>query len=723
MTTQAVNPGDRPPYSSGQRDARDIRAVDLFFEFSTLGLVLCGYLAMLSTGALDVPTSTVVSAALLYRAVSLLGFAPQRLPGWLIGTLTVVSIALYPADIVWWSGDFIQATVHLIFFLALVKLLSAQGNRDHLALLVLSFLLLVVAAILSSEFLYFVFLLGFLAFSVMSFTSLELRRSFAMHKVVASGSRRLPLRLTMASLLISGGILAMSLGLFYALPRSAKAVLNQFLLQRPPGTGFAREMVLGRYGELTQNPTVVMRIREIDLNGPGGAPSFPTHWRGATLTQFDGRRWSNPNQRGELVRINANEIFLASPAQRRRAGSRGGYEVHVSAQLGEYLFLPGLAEFLRIERDYLFRYPDRTARLPLAPKEDLQYAAFSFFDGERELAEGRMASLSATELGAIRGEDLLHLPPLDPRIEELARSVTEGYDNPLDKARILASYLRGNYHYSLGKSRAPGNDPLAEFLFETREGHCEYFASALAVMLRSLGIPSRVVTGFLVTEYNPLTGWHVARMSDAHSWVEVWLPNRGWYGFDPTPSSRQLPMSQLLSRFRLWRDAADTFWQDWVLAYDLGRQLTLAGSAESTSRGARDYTLHALEAMGTSGVKRFMGWAAAWGAGLLALVLAWRFWLRRLWMSRRRTPRLRAASDDEASRIYAKVLRSLAGRGYIKPAWQTSTEFAAAVAAFPGMGWLEEFTETYLTARFGGGEEALDRLRRLAAQGASVPRR
>ena len=723
MPSQTIDPVPLSQPLARHRNTRDGRSVDLFFEFSTLGLVLCGYLAMLSTGTLDVPTSVVVCTALLYRAFSLFGFLPQLVPGWLIGTLTVASIALYPADILWWSGDFIQATVHLIFFLALLKLLSAQGNRDHLALLVLSFLLLVVAAILSSDFLYFVFLLGFLTFSVMSFTSLELRRSLAVHKVVAAGARRLPLRLTISSLIISGGILAMSLGLFYALPRTAKAVLNQFLLQRPASTGFAHEMVLGRYGELTQNPAVVMRIREIDFDSASHSTPFPTHWRGATLTHFDGRRWSNPNQRGELVRINDNEIFLATPAQRRRQGLRGGYEVHVSPQLGEVLFLPGLAEFLRIEQRYLFRYPDRTVRLPLAPKEDLEYAAFSYFDGEQELAEGRMASLSATELGAIRGEDLLHLPPMDPRIEELAQSVTEGYDNPLDKARILASYLRGNYRYSLGKNRATGKDPLARFLFETREGHCEYFASALAVMLRTLGIPSRVVTGFLVTEYNPLTGWYLVRMSDAHSWVEVWLPERGWYGFDPTPSSRQLPMSQLLARLRLWRDAVDTFWQDWVLAYDLGRQLTLAGSAETASRGAREFAARAFGTMGTADAKRFAGWAALGGAGILAFALLWRIWLKRMWMRKRRPLRVAATSDDEASHIYAKVLRLLASRGYVKPAWQTSTEFVDAVAAFPGLGWLREFTETYLSARYGGGPEALDRLRRLATQGASVPKR
>lgn len=699
--------GDRPPSP----------AVDLFFEFSTLGLVLCGYLAMLSTGTLDLPTSVLVCCALFYRAVALYGLLPLRIPGWLIGTLTVVSIALYPADVLWWSGDFIQATVHLIFFLALLKLLSAQGNRDHLALLVLSFLLLVVAAVLTSDSLFFLFLLGFLTFSVMSFTSLELRRSLEVHKVVAAGARHLPLRLTFVSVLISAGILAMSFGLFYALPRTAKAALNQFLLQRPASAGFAREVVLGRYGELTQNPAVVMRIREIASGASGPKAPFPTHWRGATLTEFDGKRWSSPSQRGELSRVVDNEIFLASPAQRRREGIRGGYEVHLSAQLGEFLFLPGLAEFLRIEQGYLFRYGDRTLRLPLSPKEDIQYAVFSYFDNEWELAEGRMASLSATEIGTLRGQELLNLPPLDFRIEQLARTVTEGYDHPLDKARILSSYLRGNYRYSLGRNRADREQPLSSFLFDTREGHCEYFASALAVMLRSIGIPARVVTGFLATEYNPLTGWHVVRMSDAHSWVEVWLPDRGWYGFDPTPSTRQQPMSQLIARFRLWQDAIDTFWQDWVLAYDLGRQLTLAGSAEAASRGAREFAANTVSAFQSLGARRYASAASFALAAILLLIL-----VRRLWMRRRKPLRV-LASPDEASRIYARALRSLAARGYAKPSWQTSSEFAEAVSGFPGMQWLPEFTAAYHAARYGGGAEALQRLRGLASLSTSAPRR
>jgi hypothetical protein len=176
-------------------------------------------------------------------------------------------------------------------------------------------------------------------------------------------------------------------------------------------------------------------------------------------------------------------------------------------------------------------------------------------------------------------------------------------------------------------------------------------------------------------------------------------------------------MSQLIARFRLWQDAIDTFWQDWVLAYDLGRQLTLAGSAEAASRGAREFAASTMIAFQSLGARRVTAAASFSLAAILLLIL-----VRRLW-KRRRKPLRVLASPDEASRIYARVLRSLATRGYAKPSWQTSSEFADAVSGFPGMQWLREFTAAYHAARYGGGAEALERLRGLASLSLSAPRR
>ena len=95
---------------------------------------------------------------------------------------------------------------------------------------------------------------------------------------------------------------------------------------------------------------------------------------------------------------------------------------------------------------------------------------------------------------------------------------------------------RTRFGYTLQLPRTPPKDPIANFLFERKQGHCEYFASSMAVMLRTLGIPSRVVNGFRSDEFNDLTGNYVVRAKDAHAWVEAYFPGYGWQTFDPTPA-------------------------------------------------------------------------------------------------------------------------------------------------------------------------------------------
>ena len=129
-------------------------------------------------------------------------------------------------------------------------------------------------------------------------------------------------------------------------------------------------------------------------------------------------------------------------------------------------------------------------------------------------------------------------------------------------------------------------DPLANFLFARRKGHCEYFASSMAVMLRSLGIPARLATGFQSGVYNPVSDLWLMRASDAHSWVEAWIPGYGWKTFDPTPADPNAGGLALLTRLALYLDAAETFWQEWVVTYDLARQGTLAYRMEQGAQRA-----------------------------------------------------------------------------------------------------------------------------------------
>jgi transglutaminase-like putative cysteine protease len=129
----------------------------------------------------------------------------------------------------------------------------------------------------------------------------------------------------------------------------------------------------------------------------------------------------------------------------------------------------------------------------------------------------------------------LQLPDdLDPRIAELAGQVA-GDAPPFGAALKLEGHLRSQYAYTLDTLPSQNRTPLAEFLFETRRGHCEFFASALAVMLRTRGIPARLVTGFAATNLNPVTGYYEVRALDGHAWVEAWFDEYGWVLFEPTP--------------------------------------------------------------------------------------------------------------------------------------------------------------------------------------------
>ena len=134
-------------------------------------------------------------------------------------------------------------------------------------------------------------------------------------------------------------------------------------------------------------------------------------------------------------------------------------------------------------------------------------------------------------------QEYLQVPPLDERVPELARQITASAGNPFDRAAALERYLMSRFGYTLELPRVSPQDPIADFLFVRKRGHCEYFASSMAIMLRTLGIPSRVVNGFRTTEFNDLTGNYVVRASSAHSWVEAYFPNYGWISFDPTPGT------------------------------------------------------------------------------------------------------------------------------------------------------------------------------------------
>lgn len=157
--------------------------------------------------------------------------------------------------------------------------------------------------------------------------------------------------------------------------------------------------------------------------------------------------------------------------------------------------------------------------------------------GTRYTVESHLAYLGdrPTSYAAKPTKQDLQIPNrFDPRIRRLSRKLVKGSYDPFTKAQIIERHLRENYRYSFSSiTESQGRTPLSEFLFDTREGHCEYFASAMVMMLRTVGVPARLVTGFSATTKNPLTGYYEIRAIDGHAWVEAWVDSR-WVTFEPT---------------------------------------------------------------------------------------------------------------------------------------------------------------------------------------------
>src|ERR1035437_9941888 len=551
-----------------RQDALAAVGIERFFQFSLLGLVASGYLAVAASGFLDAPTIALTTTGLLLRAILICGLVRLNLSDRLTTIVTIAYAGFFVADYFLLSRDFLVATVHLLFFLAVMKILTATSNRDYLYTAVIAFLELLAAAILSTNFNFFLFLALYLLFAIAALTSGEIRRSIERSTVTArSALKTFYSRLSLLSALVTLGILTLTAGLFFILPRTAEAAFSRLIAHRVFLPGFSHQVNLGDIGELKTSSRPVMHIRIWSAQAVG-----PMKWRGAALSDFDGKRWTNPSRKPEIIPVENGHVVLAPPGL-PPPGRRINYHVELEALENDTLFFAGTPEILDLRAPVLYRSETSSFRLGHAVPQGFPYDVYSLLDDPPERAP---VLYPPPVLRLAEREVYLQLPALDSRIGELARSFAAGEAGDLARARAIERHLRSTYGYTLELPDREVADPLANFLFVRRKGHCEYFASSMAVMLRSLGIPSRLATGFQSGLYNPVSELWLVRASDAHSWVEAWIPGYGWTTFDPTPADSNAGGLAILTRLALYLDAAETFWQEWVVTYDLTRQGTLA---------------------------------------------------------------------------------------------------------------------------------------------------
>lgn len=689
-----------------------MKPVERFFQFSLLGLITSAYFALASSGYLDRPTLILTFLGLLVRAAMVAGLLRVEIPIHVVSVAALGYIAFFPIDFYFISRDFLAATVHGVCFLATVKILTAQSNRDYVYTGVISFIELVSAALLSVQSSFFAYLALYVVFAIAAFSSAEIRRGFQKHQhAISPGRARVGWRLAVVAITSAAGILIITAGLFFIVPRTARMAAMLFP-NSPRLTGFSNVVDLGGFGKISRDERAVMHVLSYARPLPQNLK-----WRGAALSRFDGRRWSEPPLAGRVIPTERGAARIADDLQRSRVGSRLLYRVDVQNSDTGTLFIAGIPEFINVDSPKLVVTPEESVRVPAPMGDTLRY----------EVSAHAGPPLASYLTSAERAR-YLALPPLDIRIYSLARAWagSEGPATAFESALRIQRHLQNDFQYKLEGTEKPVRDPLADFLFVRKEGYCEYFASAMAVMLRGLGTPSRVATGFLSGYFNDVSGLYVVRASDAHAWVEAWIEGRGWITFDPTPRARNAGQPGLLSRINMYLDAADHAWQEWVVSYDLTHQVAIAARFEAALRGWN----RSQAKPDSKWTQRFVSEAKTWGAWVVGGVLAmmavalfgpglWRAWRKR---ARLRQIMRGGGSSSDAGILYEGMLDTLAKRGFQKPAWFTPMEFARHLPP-EEHGHVMEFTAVYNSIRFGGDVSATSRLAEMLREFERQPRR
>jgi transglutaminase-like putative cysteine protease len=541
-------------------------------------------------------------------------------------------------------------------------------------------------------------------------------------------ARQLNRALGLTSVLVAVSALLVGGVFFFLIPRFTAGYLSALNLQPNLMTGFGEDITIGEIGKIQQSSAVVMRIH---VEGdPGRAEDV--HWRGIVLTNFDGKRWFTPRHGEIVISPDSGGEYRFSPA-----GLPSGdffplrYTVMMEPVATDAVFVAPRPEMLRgrfanesermgVPRSRTYLLLDKTGSLsnPFHNDIKVRYEGVSLLP---IIPPAQLRKSSAVYPDDIR--DLyLQVPQLDPRIKKLAEKIVEKSHNEYDRAANIELYLKSHYGYTLDLTGRQTDDPLAYFLFERREGHCEYFAAAMTVMLRDLGIPARYVGGFLPGEYNDLGGDYIIRASDAHAWVEAYFPGYGWITFDPTPAGNG-KRKGLLARMGLYWDWFQFAWDEWVINYDFGHQMNLAQNVQKTSRDWGERTLRYYHDKQRDAIRLLMALDRRTEASpyflpsVLVFLIALLIYLRGRpligYLIARWRVRARRGGNLTASLAaleYREMLRLLEKRGWKKAPSQTPLEFASAIPATDLSAPVAQLTELYQSARFGDHAAPIDQM-------------
>lgn len=735
------------------------------FVAVSYGLVIAAFVPVALSGEVGWAAPVAFVAALLASLLRDAHGAPPR--PLTVRIWTAALLAAFGGLIAWsiLDGNWLLHALQFALLLTVSRFFQRRFAKDYLQMIALAFILLLVAAIVNAG---PVFAACFLCFAVLTMWGLTLhhlvreievqtqsgpehllppappkkRRWLGLRKalpvppspfwpvgathpsVLEWRTRRLVgWRFLAASAVVSLGVLATSALFFFLFPRLGMGFFFAQTRGNQSVIGFGTEAELGHFGALKSSPEVVMRVQFPDSPD---RPRAALRLRGISYDRFVGNAWTRGDTTAWELQQDVHGYVVPPGRANKAPGDRIWHaDIYLEPlnQEPHVLFAPPRTESVEI-LDARFDYlRGRKRRVAMTRTGDLTYRAppdtalhyrLSVVEtpdavGQAEMLRGivRPTSRQIMEQWTVLPADL------DPRVPELARMLVGSAQGRFDQVAALEKGLRQGWTYSLAGDQ-DAKEPLADFLFGHKRGHCEYFATSMALLARSLGHPARTVHGFAGGNWNPYGKYLAIRQADAHAWVEVYFPGKGWQTFDPTPPSGQVaPAQEGLGQ--LARQVFDNFsllWYQWVVEYDLERQIEAMRTVgrwlgKMRSPNQAPLGAHADKPPETAQQKKHVGnsvllWAG--GLGALGAIVAGALYLRR-----RRARR--SGFDPALDRATARLQRQLARRGLGRQPWETWTALSERLGGDHAevSSQLAAFAAAYDRARFSALAGAAER--------------
>jgi transglutaminase-like putative cysteine protease len=591
---------------------------------------------------------------------------------WRVIALGLAARAIY--HIVVSPDDIVLPMVDLLLLLLASETWRESGAAGDTRVYSLSFALLIASSAYRPGIVFAVSFIVYTGLAVVTLMVGHLIRKLARHH---ARDVRLERGFLWRVAAMSGVMLALSALVFAAFPRVSRGWMTRTSPQSTSMIGFSDRVSIGEHGSrITPNPEVVLRVEF-----PDGAPANlrSLYWRGRSYDYFDGVAWGRSAQ---VPRTLATTGFYSA----RWPGDRVTQRIFATPLDVPVIF--GL-------HPVLFVHPHSRMRPMSDNTGDLWYygggtPSYTVISAEQEPTP---ADLRAAYGENVRGESYYtQLPPLAARVRALADSLTSTATTRYDSVQAVQQWLRTQFRYTLELPSSAREATLENFLFRRRAGHCEYFSTALAVLLRSVGIPTRNVNGFLGGTWNEFGQFLTVSQNEAHSWVEVWFPRYGWVTFDATPAAS----TDVAQQFQSWMgplrtifDGMEHRWNKWILEYNLETQVTLF------QRATAPFVQRAESGQMKSSPQVWQ-WLKT-GFLLLLVALAIRILLAARGLS--------TQTRGEA-RSYLRLRRAYERAGYPIRRHDAPLAFLQRlrVAHAPGLVNAERVVDVYLRARFGGGE-------------------